>query len=57
MTNEFSHFAPISFLYERDTPSSNEISTNLKQFFGPTTYSNENWLTFDGLSDVSPPIE
>lgn len=50
LNNNWYKLAPIVYLYERDTPRSRNISTNLKQFYfgnqeiGPNTY--------DGLAHV-----
>lgn len=50
MTTEFTTYAPICFLYERNTPRSNEITTQLQaRYFNST----DDWLTFDGLKDVN----
>lgn len=54
MAMEFQKYAPINFLYERNTPRSTGITSKLKaHFFNSTGASDENWLTFDGLKDVS----
>lgn len=52
MSTNFTHFAPICFLYERNTANSKEITSNLKYDFFEKTFSDKRWLAFEGLSEV-----
>lgn len=52
MSTNFTQLAPICFLYERDTENSKRITANLRSHFFNDTKSSD-WLTFDGLKDVS----
>lgn len=53
MTTEFQKYAPICFLYERNTAISIDITTKLRTHFFNRTNAAEDWLNFDGLKDVS----
>ncbi|KAL6446496.1 hypothetical protein ACFW04_001210 [Cataglyphis niger] len=55
LNNDWYKVAPIAFLYERDTPRSRYISTELRQFYfgnqsiGPDTYDNLAHIKADSL--------
>lgn len=52
MTMQFSKYAPVCFLYERNTQRSGEITSQLKAHYFNSTDASADWLTFDGLKDV-----
>ncbi|XP_011164602.1 esterase FE4 [Solenopsis invicta] len=55
LNNDWYRIAPINFLYERDTPRSRNISTELRQFYfgdkpiGPDNYDSLGHITTDGV--------
>lgn len=51
MITQFDKWAPVCFLYERDTPKSKEISSKLRRHYFDT--ESADWLQFDGFKDVS----
>lgn len=53
MSSDFTKFAPICFLYERNTVDSKRISSDLQtDFFENINSDSDEWLDFNGLSDV-----
>lgn len=53
MATEFQKYAPICFLYERNTQRSSDITSKLQKHFFNYTDAPEDWITFDGLIHVS----
>ncbi|KAL0131201.1 hypothetical protein PUN28_002634 [Cardiocondyla obscurior] len=55
LNNDWYKLAPINFLYERDTPRSRHISTELRQFYfgdkpiGPNSYDSLGHINTDGI--------
>lgn len=55
LNNDWYRLAPINFMYERDTPRSKHISTELHRFyFGDKPIAPD---TYDGLANVRKLLE